>query len=203
MKISEAQEEAIRKRVTAHKFQVPGLAEDLIDHIYCYLHEHGKEKRDFETQLEEAIQLLSPEGLERIEEETIYLLNFKKMIFMKRFIFIIGLISTMAFSSGVVFKLFHWPGANFLLGAGSLVALLVYLPLWTIDRYKYRMVQKPLDRWKLVLGLISGVLVALGTVMKSLHLMGAGVVFISGAFLFVIGFLPLFFLSSYRKSIEA
>lgn len=203
MKITAAQEERIRTRVLEHSFQLEGLADDLIDHIYCYLHEHGKENQDFEQELDEAIKLLAPDGLENIENETFYLLNFKKMILMKRLIYAIGLIGTMAFAAGLVFKLFYWPGANILTSVGSLVSLLLFLPLWAIDRFKYKMVQKPLDRWKLVLGVASGVLVGLGTLMKVAHLMGAGVIFISGSFLFVVGFLPLYFLSVYRKSIDA
>lgn len=203
MKITPAQEDRIRKRVLEHEFQLEGLADDLIDHIYCYLHEHGKEDQDFEQSLNEALKLLAPDGLENIENETFYLLNFKKMILMKRLIYAIGLIGTMAFAAGLVFKLFYWPGANFLTGAGSIISLLIFLPLWTMDRFKYRMVQKPLDRWKLIVGLTAGILVGLGTLMKIAHLMGAGVIFISGSFLFVVGFLPLYFLSTYRKSIEA
>lgn len=202
MKITEAQEEQIRQKVLQHQFKLSGLAEDLIDHIYCYLYEHGVEGQDFDKQLDEAVRRLAPEGLETIENETFYLLNFKKMIFMKRFIYVIGLIGAMAFSAGLVFKMFHWPGANELTGVGTLLALLIFLPLWAFDRFKYKMVSKPLDRWKLILGILAGVLVGLGTMMKFLHLMGAGVVFITGAFLFVLAFLPLYFLSSYRRSIE-
>jgi len=201
MKISDAQEAQIRQRLLRHDFQLEGLAEDLIDHIYCYLYEHGKEDRDFTEQLEEAIKTMAPEGLESIENETFYLLNFKKMILMKRFIYAVGLISTMAFSAGLIFKLFHWPGANALTGFGSTIALLVFLPLWAFDRFKYKMVQKPLDRWKMIIGICAGILIGLGTVMKLLHLMGAGVVFITGSFLFIVGFLPIYFLSSYRRSI--
>jgi len=203
MKISEDQEEQIKERVMQHAFQLEGLADDLIDHIYCYLYEHGTEKRDFSCQLDEAIHLLAPEGLETIEDETFYLLNFKKMILMKRFIYGIGLIGAMLFSSGVIFKIFHWPGANVLLGSGVIVGLLLYLPLWAIDRNKYKMVQKPLEKWKLNLGVASGVLVGLGTMMKALHLMGAGVTLILGALIFIAGFLPVYFVSSYRKAIEA
>ncbi len=202
MKISEAQEEQIRQAVLRHHFKLQGLAEDLIDHIYCYLYEHGVEGQDFDKQVQEAIRRLAPEGLETIENETFYLLNFKKMILMKRFIYAIGLIGAMAFAAGLVFKLFYWPYANILTMLGSVVGLLIFLPLWALDRYKYQMVKKPLERWKLILGISSGVLIGLGTLMKFLHLMGAGVIFISGSFLFVVAFLPLYFLSSYRRSIE-
>lgn len=202
MKLTDAHEEQIRRKVLQHHFKLDGLAEDLIDHLYCYLYEHGVATEDFDKQLDEAIKLLAPEGLSSIENETFYLLNFKRMILMKRFIFIIGLISTMAFASGVIFKIFHWPYANILLGAGGLSSLLIFLPLWAFDRLKYKMVQRPLEKWKLALGVSSGVLMGLGSIMKAMHYMGAGVTFITGGFLFVLGFLPLFFLSSYRRSIQ-
>lgn len=203
MKLTDQQEELIKARVLAHDFKIESLAEDLIDHIYCYLYEHGKEDQDFDSQLERAVHLLAPDGLNSIEDETFYLLNFKRMILMKRLIFVIGLLSTMAFCCGVIFKLFHWPGANVLLGTGTLSTLLIYIPLWTMDRFKYRMVHKSIDRWKLIIGMSAGIMMGLGTTMKALHLMGADIVFISGAFVFTLGFLPLFFLSSYRNSIKA
>lgn len=203
MKITEAQEDLIRQKVVAHQFQLQGLADDLIDHIYCYMHEHGREDQDFDEQLNEAIRMMAPDGLNAIENETFYLLNFKRMILMKRLLFVLGLLSTMALSSGVIFKLSHWPGANVLLGSGTIVGLLIYLPLWAFDKMKYKMVQRPLDRWKLLIGLSAGILMGLGTLMKTFHYMGAEMVFTIGAFVFIIGFLPLFFFSSYRKSIEA
>jgi hypothetical protein len=203
MKISEEEEELIRERVGQYSFKLGGLAEDLIDHLYCYLYEEGQDDDDFAEQLEIAISILAPDGLGEIENETFYLLNLKRMITMKRFMFGLGLLSAMALSTGVGFKLFEWPGANVLMGAGSLALLLVFLPLWAFDKNKYKMNKKPLERWRLILGISSSVLVGLSILFKIFHLMGAEQLFFLGALFFVVGFLPLFFFNSYKKSIEA
>lgn len=201
MRLTEAQEDKVRSVVEQHHFKVPGLSDDIIDHLCCYLEYEGKDNRDFDSQLEEAIQILAPHGLASLEQQTLFLLNATKIIRMKRFFFVFGLIASMAFSAGVLFKLLHWPGANVMLFGGALVFLFIFLPFWTLDRFKFKMIKKSYDRWRLISGLAAGMLFGLASIFKALHLMGAPWLLVASVFVFVVFFLPLYFFKIYRRSI--
>lgn len=201
MRLTEAQEDKVRATVEQYQFKVPGLSDDIIDHLCCYLEYEGKENQDFDSQLEEAIQKLAPHGLASLEQQTLFLLNATKIIRMKRFFFVFGLIASMAFSAGVLFKLLHWPGANVMLFGGALVFLFIFLPFWTLDRFKFKMIKKSYDRWRLISGLAAGMLFGLASIFKALHLMGAPWLLVASVFVFVVFFLPLYFFKIYRRSI--
>lgn len=201
MRLTEEQENKIKQLVEQHQFKVPGLADDIIDHLCCYLEFEGKEKLDFDSQLEEAVQLLAPTGLASLEQQTLFLLNANKIILMKRFFFTLGLVSSMALSMGLLFKLMHWPGANVMLLSGSVLFLLVFLPFWTLDKFKFKMAKNSFDRWRLLSGLGAGVLFGLSVVFKALHLMGAPWLLVASILIFVVLFLPFYFFKIYRKSL--
>ena len=53
---------------------------------------------------------------------------------MKKFMYLIGFIGSVALTIGVAFKLLHLPGANPLFMTGYLSLLLVFVPLFVFDR---------------------------------------------------------------------
>lgn len=117
---------------------------------------------------------------------------------MKIIIYTTGLLTTMAFVLGWVFAILHMPGGSELMIYGFLGFVFIFLP-W--QAYDYFGEQRALvDKVKFVVGLTSGLLVALSLVFKLLHLQGAPTMLVIGTGLFILGFLPLLFLSIYRKS---
>lgn len=55
---------------------------------------------------------------------------------MKKTVFILGYISLVVISTGFLFKLQHWPGANVMTATGILFLNFIYLPLLFIDKYR-------------------------------------------------------------------
>lgn len=53
-----------------------------------------------------------------------------------------------------------------------------------------------------ILGFISVFLITTGITFKMMHWPGAGVSLVAGVFLFNIGYLPLYFIERYKKSIQ-
>lgn len=202
MRLTEEQESLVQERVLSENFHLKELADDLIDHLCCYLEQEGKEDQDFERQLEKAIETLAPEGLISLEKRTLLLLNPTKILIMKRFLFTFGLLSSIAITLGVLFKLMSWPAANMLIFGGSLTFLFIFLPFWTLDRFKFKMLSKGYDRWRLISGLSAGISFGLSLVFKTMHLMGANVLLVLSALIFALFFLPLYFFKIYKKSIK-
>jgi hypothetical protein len=49
---------------------------------------------------------------------------------------IIAFVSSILFSVGIIFRIMHWPGAQFMLIIGGVLLLLAYLPIYFISVYK-------------------------------------------------------------------
>jgi hypothetical protein len=114
--------------------------------------------------------------------------------------YLIGFLGSVAFALGVTFKLLHLPGANQLYIVGFLVVLLVFIPLYAIEKYKSDFSNALSERWKIILGGAASVIAGISGIFKLLHLQGADLLLLLGTFVFIVGFLPLFFYSLYKNS---
>jgi hypothetical protein len=111
------------------------LREDLLDHI-CTFIETG-DFTDFDEAYAKAMeQFGGHHAMSSIQRETYLQVDFRKALRRKRTLLILGLAASMLFMTGVLFKVFHWPGAMILLGLGFLVVILLLLPLYFWQRYK-------------------------------------------------------------------
>lgn len=121
---------------------------------------------------------------------------------MKKLLYITGFFGAISSAIGVVFKLLHLPGANAFFIIGWIVLLLIFVPIFAILRYRGSNSYKPYERALIILGGISAVTGGLSGVFKTLQLQGADILLLMGSFIFVVGFLPLYFYAMYRKSIS-
>jgi hypothetical protein len=55
---------------------------------------------------------------------------------MKRTVSVLGFFAFFTLSTGVMFKIMHWPGANVLLLAGFMLLNFGYLPVYFFQKYK-------------------------------------------------------------------
>lgn len=202
MKLSPEQESIIENFVLAQGIKIPTLRDDLIDHLCCVVEsELGKEK-SFEQILDEAVKDLAPKGLQEIQHQTIFLLNSKRIIAMKKVLYFTGFIGSLALTAGVTFKLMHWPWANVLFIIGFLFLLLIFIPLLAIDRYKVSLSKAVSVKTKIIMGAIAAIITGLSGLFKMMHLQGADLLLMLGAFVFAFGFLPFYFFTMYKKSIS-
>lgn len=202
MKLSAEQIEKIREVINQSAVSIQPLKDDLVDHLCCVVESEMAVGETFETSLATAIEELAPEGFERIQHETIFLLNSTNILFMKKVMYAIGLLSAMTFVLGWVFGIFHLPGTTLLSFSGFSGFAFIFLPMLAIDFYKVKIQRAMSEKLKFVIGLVSAVLVGLSGLFKVLHLQGASFLLIAGAGLFIFGFLPFLFFTLYKKSIS-
>ena len=201
MKLTKEQEKKIQQYVDAQGLKRITLRDDVIDHLCCVLeHEVGKGK-PFEQSLHHAVNELAPRGLKNLERQTLFLLNAKRIIRMKRLLYLTGLIGSVTLTIGVTLTLLSIPGGNRFFIIGFLTLLLVFIPLLAFDRYKIA-TSTLSERLQIVLGVIAAVTAGLSGLFKVLHLQGAPWLLLLGAFIFTVGFLPFFFFSMYKKSVS-
>ena len=201
MKLTEEQEKKVQQYVDAQGLKRTTLRDDVVDHLCCVLeHETGKGK-PFEQSLHRAVNELAPRGLKNLERQTLFSLNAKRIIRMKKLLYLTGLIGSVTLTIGVTLTLLSMPGGNRFFMIGFLTLLLVFIPLLALDRYKVAISSTP-ERLQIVLGVIAAVTTGLSGLFKVLHLQGAPWLLLLGAFIFAVGFLPFFFFSMYRKSVS-
>ncbi|MBW1295558.1 hypothetical protein [Aquimarina litoralis] len=201
MKLNEEQENRIETFVDEQGLKLTSLRDDILDHLCCVVESDLKTGKTFDQSLKDAVLDLAPNGLIDLERKTFFLLNSKRILMMKKLMYLIGFIGALALTTGVVFKILWYPGANMLLMTGFLILLLLFVPMVTIDRYKVAIAKNLSERLKIILGCISAVIVGLAGLFKVMHWMGAEFLLLAGGLIFAVGYLPFLFFTMYKKSL--
>lgn len=201
MKLTPEQEDIIIMSVKNQGIQLPNLQNDIIDHLCCVIENQLGKGKEFDQLLSEAIIDIAPNGLADVQHQTLFLLNSKRIIIMKKLTYIIGFLGSISLTAGITFKLLRYPGANDLFTIGSITLLLIFIPLTALDRYKVAISKALSVRLKIVIGAITAIVAGLSGVFKVFHLQGADILLGTAAILFAFGFLPFLFFTMYKKSI--
>jgi hypothetical protein len=202
MKLSKDCIDIIRYRIDQSDVTMDTLRDDLLDHLCCVVEQKIDEGQSFEFALQEAFHELAPHGLDEIQRKTFYLLKSPKIIFMKKVMYLIGLITTISMSLGWTFRILNWPGGNELLTYGFLGFVLLFIPMVAVNYFKVNLHGALSEKLRIVLGVSSGIIVGLAIVLKFLHLPGADQLLFGGTLLFSFGFLPFLFFNMYKKAVS-
>lgn len=200
--LSSSQLKVISDIVSDGSITIRTLKEDVIDHLCCVVEHKLENGMSFEQAIKEALIELAPDGLQEIEEETIFLFNVNKSIHMKKVMYSIGLISSMVMSLGWLFRIFQWPGGPELSNYGFFVFALLFVPMLAINQFNISIKKTIPEKLRIMLGLFSGVVTCIAVFFKIMHLPGADYLMLTGGLLFIFGFLPMLFLTMYKKSIS-
>jgi hypothetical protein len=109
---------------------------------------------------------------------------------MKQKIYILGLISAMILSTGVIFKMEHWPAAGIMITAGILLLVLLFFPAALINNYKAE--GNSQNRLLYFVTYITCFVVFIGVLFKIMHWPYAGVALLIALPFPYIVFLPVF-----------
>lgn len=134
MILNEEQIDLIRDEIMLQGVTMPDLADSLLDHICCAMEE--SEDTNFNRSLSQAFRSFGIHPLKEIQIETIQLLIIKKETIMKRTMYILGFIAAFLTTTGILFKIMHWPGAHVLLVVGISILNFGFLPMYFYDRFK-------------------------------------------------------------------
>mgnify|MGYP003576265435 CR=1 FL=1 len=200
MKLSTEQINSVRHIIDQSEIHNILLKDDVLDHLCCVVEHKMGHGKSFEEAVPEALKELAPDGLHEIQRETVFLLNSAKIILMKKVMYSIGLMSTMALSLGWLFKFLHMPGADQLIDYGFFGFALVFVPMLAIDQLKVRIKKALSERLRIVLGLVSAITTCVAVLFKILHLQFGDLLLFAGALIFIFGFLPFQFFTMYKKS---
>lgn len=202
MQVSAEQLSIIKNYLQQSNITIVTLKDDLLDHLCCVVETKMAEGKEFETCVLEALHELAPDGLEKIQQETILLLYTTKMMRMKKIMYAIGLLSAISITMGLTFKILHMPGAEQLFNLGFFPFVLIFLPMIAIDRYKRNPALATFEKLRMGSGFLSSVVIGSSVFFKIFHLEGANILLLTGIGIFCFTFLPFLFFSMYKKSIS-
>ncbi|MCK8522017.1 hypothetical protein M0D21_10590 [Aquimarina sp. D1M17] len=201
MRLNEEQLYSIQHFVDSQGLKHKDLRDDILDHLCCAVDSELRRGKPFKQSFDEAIKELAPNGLIDLERKTFFLLNYKRIIMMKKLMYLIGFIGSFSLTIGVTFKLLLYPGANLFFMIGFITLLLVFVPMLTFDMYKVTIARAFSERLKIILGCVAAIITGFAGVFKLLELQGVSILLLAGAFVFAVGFLPFLFFTMYKKSI--
>lgn len=124
----------IRQDILEKGVKINDLTESLIDHICCSI--ENSCETDFKKAYSNALEIFGKNEFYIIQQETIYLLNLKRQIIMKKLMFTLGYVAVILCTTSILFKLQHWPGASVMLTIGIFLLNFGFLPMYFFDRYK-------------------------------------------------------------------
>jgi hypothetical protein len=109
---------------------------------------------------------------------------------MKQKIYILGVTAAMIISTGVIFKVNHWPAAGIMITAGTLILVLLFFPAALISNYKAE--GNSQNRLLYIVTYITCLVVFTGMLFKIMHWPYAGIgLMIALPFPYIV-FLPVF-----------
>lgn len=191
----------IRERIDASDMRIVTLKEDVLDHLCCIVEERMSAGESFDKALDHALYQLSPEGLDEIQYETDYLFK-QNTIPMKKFMYSIGLVTSISFTMGLMMKLLHMPGGEQLVNYGFFGFALLFMPMLTFHLYRKNSLRATHEKFKIVLAIVSAALTGLAVLFKmSMNLGWSEAMLITGASVFSFGFLPFHFYGMYKKAL--
>lgn len=202
MRLTEEEVDLIKSEIDKSNIKNQALKDDLLDHFCCFVESRITHGTSFEQGLQDAFAEICPNGLDEIQTETTYLLNYKSNLIMKKVMYAVGLAASIAMSIGLLFKILNWPGGGIISILGTLSFVFIFLPLLAIERYKLQLQKALSERLKIILGVVSAFLIGLSILFKIMHLMGAEILLMLGVGLFTLGFLPFLFFRMYKKSLQ-
>lgn len=173
------------------------LKEELLDHMCCLIEGMMECGTQFSQALNKATDTFGPDGIERAQEATLYLLNLRHRK-MKNATSILGMAGGLLTISGTLFKILHYPGASILLVLGLGIIALLFMPMALFVNLKnqkgFRAKSIPIS------GFIGGIFLILFSLFKIMHWPGANALFMAGWTTMIFVFMPLRLMKAYRSA---
>ncbi|HYC84889.1 MAG TPA: hypothetical protein VEB86_06690 [Chryseosolibacter sp.] len=189
----------IRAAIDDEKVTIQTLKDDLLDHLCCLTEEKMSHGVSFENAVKEGLRELAPQGMIEIEQETILLLNFNKIVIMKKITFVLGATCTVALTTGLILGLMKMPIGHMIFGLAVFAFLLLYLP---VDAVRYFRLTKEsvIEKIRYVMSTACSILLATGVMAWIMKLPGSQEIIITGLVIFLAGFLPMHLIRLYKTT---
>ncbi|HEY9125363.1 MAG TPA: hypothetical protein VIO15_13555 [Bacteroidales bacterium] len=193
--LSIANIEFIKHEISKSGITFSHLIDDLIDHVCCDTEYEMSNGLPFEKAYNRVKEKIGIEGLERVQHETLYLIN-KKYRIMKKTMKIMGVVAPIILAFGALFKIMHWPGAGIMLVLGFFMLSFIFLP--SAFYVTYIEVSNRSKKATYFAGFIGTFLLSISFLFKIMHWPGTGFLMLLGVVAMCLVFLPMLMVNKLR-----
>ena len=194
--LNELQIKRIADTVNESNIASAELKVDLIDHLCCIAEDEMSKGKDFETAYGVAFQRFCPNGLNEIQNETVFLFTSKSRKRLDRTMYVSGFTALTGALITTVMKLLHLPFAQLALLATFFVVVLAFFPAVYIRLFR----QKTNGMKSLRLDLIGALLLVVSVVFLINHWPFMQLLLLAAFVCIYIALFPLFFFKIFKKS---
>jgi hypothetical protein len=120
-----------------------------------------------------------------------------KYLIMRKSVYVVALLTTLLIMFGSIFKIMHWPGAAIMVVIGSFSFTFLFIPLVIFKKIKDEYFS--IDQLIYCFGIILGTALSIGFIFKIMHWPMATVLMLSSLSLFNFLYIPIYFISRYRR----
>lgn len=192
--LNESQIERIADTVNKSNIESAEMKTDLIDHLCCIIEDEMSKGKNFDVAYRTTLQLVSPDGLDEIQNETVYLFTSKNRKRLDRTMYVSGFTAFAGTLITAAMKIFHLPFAQLALLATAFVAMFVLFP---VCMFRQTSDKKP--GYNLNATIVALLVVAYAVFFIS-DWPGAHIILLLIVFCVYCGLFPLFFLKIFKKS---
>lgn len=195
--LTEEQVGRIADVVNKSKIASPELKEELIDHLCCTVEDiKSRRDEDFEPALRIAVRQLSPNGLDEIQNEVVFLSTSASRKRLNAAVRISGMAALTGALATVLMKALHLPFAQLVLLATACVVVFAFLPSLFFCRLK-RVPNKKFIPY--TCGFVSALLLVVAVVFFVSHYPAAHFILLAAIVCLYLALLPKFFFKVFRK----
>lgn len=189
--------EQVKTEISSEKLRL-----EIYDHICSCIEFLMEQGSDYNSAKQTALMELAPKGLHHIEQETFILLTLTNSFIMKKLMYFCGFFATMFILTGFVVRWMHWPGATAFMFMGNSFLFLTML-FSASNLFLNRKNLSTLQIAQSGIGILSGALIAVGTLFKIFHLPTANIQVMLGMCLLIAVVVPSYFWQFYKRSVLA
>lgn len=199
-KLSEQDIDFITKIISSSRIESAEMKEDLIDHFCCAIEEDMDKGLSFEKSYKKAYQNICPNGLDEIQQETVYLLTSIKIKAMKRFTYLSGYLTAICVTTTFAMKLTHTAGGSIALFASFFFLMFFFLPSLFLNLYKREITRSFSNKLMYMLGFV-GILLLISSILFIMQHWGyVSILLFSAIAIINFALFPLLFYKMYRKA---
>ncbi len=195
--ISDQQVDFILDDIAKRGVSTEDVKYNILDHVCCIIENEMSDEMNFNEFYRNTIARFYRKELGEIEEETQQLLTFKHYYAMKKTVKISGITAIILILLGIILKALHLPGAGLGIVLGLGFFSLIFIPLNVVLKFKDN--KEKSNPLIMTIGMLTASTATIGVLFKIMHWPFANVLMFSSLLVFMIVFIPIYFIINYRN----
>jgi hypothetical protein len=195
-KLSNQQTDFIIDKININKNLSPELKDDLIDHFCCTIENEMDKGKDFETAFQIACNRISPDGIEELGNEMMFLMNSKSKKRLSKMLRISGFSAITGIFISTFLKVLHLPFGGLAVLITALIILFLFLPSLFTHFFKNSTKK---NKWMYITGFLGIFFMLASLTCFIFHWPFSRIFLATGIVLIYITIFPLFFHKIYKK----